>query len=119
MSVSKIFTFEAAHQLPNHKGKCARLHGHSYRFEVTVSGPIQQEGGSSEGMVIDFADLSNIVEREILQPWDHQFLNDLVPYVTTAENLAVDIFNKLKRSGIPIKRVCLWETAQASATVEE
>ncbi len=39
--LTKTFHFEAAHHLPGHRGKCARLHGHSYRLEVTLRGPIK------------------------------------------------------------------------------
>ena len=37
ISVTKIFKFDAAHFLPEHSGKCADLHGHTYRLEVTVA----------------------------------------------------------------------------------
>ena len=118
-SVTKLFTFEAAHQLPKHSGKCARLHGHSYRLEVTVVGDIIKEEGSSEGMVVDFADLSKIVEKEIIEQWDHQFLNDLLAFRTTAELLAVEAFRRLKDAGLSVSKITLWETAKAFVVVEE
>lgn len=117
-SITKSFTFEAAHQLHKHNGKCARLHGHSYRLEVTVAGELISEG-SSEGMVMDFGDLSKIVDREIIEQWDHRFLNDLLDFPTTAELLAGEIFRRLKNVNTPVVRVRLWETAKAFATVEE
>lgn len=117
-SITKIFTFEAAHQLPEHAGKCIRLHGHSYKLEVTISGPLTQ-GGSSDGMIMDFADLAAIVEKEVTGQWDHQFLNDLVPFRTTAENLAQEIFSRLKKAGLPLQQVRLWETVRGCATVTE
>ena len=43
MKLSKIFTFDAAHHLPNYTGKCKNLHGHSYQFEVIVSGKIKKK----------------------------------------------------------------------------
>ena len=43
-SVTRSFTFEAAHQLPWHPGKCRELHGHGYRLEVTVEGPVGDNG---------------------------------------------------------------------------
>ena len=116
---TKLFTFEAAHQLPKHSGKCARLHGHSYRLEVTVVGDIIKEEGSSEGMVVDFADLSKIVEKEIIEQWDHQFLNDLLAFRTTAELLAVEAFRRLKDAGLSVSKITLWETAKAFVVVEE
>lgn len=117
-SITKSYNFEAAHKLPNHAGKCARLHGHSYRFEVAVTGEVIKSG-SSVGMVMDFADLSKVVETEILNKWDHQFLNDILPFTTTAELLATEIFKILKNANMPVTRVRLWETAKAYATVEE
>ncbi|MFT7557430.1 MAG: 6-pyruvoyltetrahydropterin/6-carboxytetrahydropterin synthase [Planctomycetota bacterium] len=118
VSITKQYTFEAAHQLPNHIGQCARLHGHSYLLEVTVSGPIKPEDGSSdEGMIMDFADMGVVVKKEVTEKFDHQFLNDLVGYVTTAENLAMDIFDRLESAGLPLLRVRLWETRKAYAEV--
>ena len=118
VSITKQYTFEAAHQLPNHHGKCANLHGHSYLLEVTVAGPIKPENGDSdEGMVMDFADMGTVVKREVIEKFDHQFLNDLVDYVTTAENLALDIFGRLEKGGLPVSRVRLWETKKAYVEV--
>lgn len=116
-SITKLFYFEAAHSLPHHDGKCANLHGHSYKFEVTVGGEIIKDG-PKEGMVMDFADLSKVVNTEILEKWDHQFLNDILPFTTTAENLAGEIFKILKSKDINVTRVRLWETAKSYATVE-
>jgi 6-pyruvoyltetrahydropterin/6-carboxytetrahydropterin synthase len=116
-SITKIFTFEAAHQLPNHSGKCAHLHGHSYRLEVTVTGEIIKEG-TSEGMVLDFSDMGAVVESEVLSKWDHKYLNDLVDFVPTAELLAAEIFKRLKSAGLNVIKVNLWETPKAFATVE-
>ena len=116
LSITKIYTFEAAHQLPEHKGKCAQLHGHSYSFEVTISGPLQK-AGSSTGMIMDFADLSSVVEREIVHQWDHQFLNNIIAFVPTAENLAQEIFTRLEKAGLNVTQVRLWETPRAYATV--
>jgi len=116
-SVVKSFTFEAAHALPNHDGKCKNLHGHSYRLEVFVEGPIQTSG-PGEGMVMDFARLSEVVEREIVIQWDHQYLNDVVTFVTTAELLAEEVFRRLASAGISVSRIELWETPKARAVVE-
>lgn len=116
-SITKMFTFEAAHQLPKHKGKCARLHGHSYRLEVTVTGPIINDGSSSDGMIMDFGDMGKIVDEQVIQQWDHQFLNDLLPFTTTAELLANEIFARLTNAGLPICRVRLWETQKAFVTI--
>lgn len=116
ISITKKFTFEAAHQLPNHDGKCKNLHGHSYVLEVTVSGPVIQSG-PKEGMIMDFKDLSVIVDREIINQWDHQYLNDVLPFVTTAENLATEALSRLQKAGLPVTSITLWETAKSFVTV--
>lgn len=82
MKICKIFTFDAAHKLPFHKGKCFDLHGHTYKLEVTVEGDVNKE----TGMVIDFGDLSHIVKSRIIDKFDHTYLNDFMEN-PTAENL--------------------------------
>lgn len=112
--LTKTFHFEAAHQLPDHKGKCARLHGHSYRLEVTLRGPIRNMPGQSEhGMVMDFADVSQCVRSAVLERLDHYNLNEVTGIYTTAENLVHWIWDRLIESGLPetlLYRVRLWET---------
>ncbi|WP_218032189.1 6-pyruvoyl trahydropterin synthase family protein [Dictyobacter kobayashii] len=66
--ITKEFAFEAAHHLPNHRGKCRRPHGHSYRLQISLRGPIlQAPGESSDGMVMDFDDLKSIVNATIIE----------------------------------------------------
>lgn len=115
-SITKIFTFESAHSLPEHDGKCKNLHGHSYILEVTVGGEIIKEG-PKQGMIMDFADISGVVKREILDVWDHQFLNDILPFTTTAESLAEECFKKLTTAGLPIEKIRLYETAKSFVEV--
>jgi 6-pyruvoyltetrahydropterin/6-carboxytetrahydropterin synthase len=83
---------------------------------VAVSGEIVQ-GGAKDGMIMDFADLSKIVESEIISQWDHQFLNDILPFTSTAENLAVECFKRIEAKGINITKVKLWETAKSFVEV--
>lgn len=65
--VTKIFHFESAHHLLGHRGKCAHLHGHSYRLEVTIRGPIKEAPRESDqGMVMDFNDLSRHVRDSVM-----------------------------------------------------
>ena len=112
--LTKIFHFEAAHDLPGHRGKCARLHGHSYKLEVTVRGPISEvEGESNTGMVMDFEDVSRIVRGSIIERLDHRYLNEIVPVRTTAENLVHWMWDALVEAGLPstlLHRLRLWET---------
>src|SRR5262245_59491193 len=87
-TVVKSWSFDAAHQLLLHDGKCKKLHGHTYRMEVSVAGPII-DGGPKTGMVIDFGDLTAIWETHIEPYVDHQFLNETLPIEhTTAELIA-------------------------------
>ena len=97
--VTKIFHFESAHHLPGHRGKCARLHGHSYRLEVTIRGPIKDMPGASDhGMVMDFDDLSGTVKNSVIERLDHRDLNEVTELHTTAENLVHWIWSELIES---------------------
>ncbi len=119
--LTKRFHFEAAHSLPGHLGKCARLHGHSYTLEVTLRGPVKQvPGASDDGMVMDFEDLSRLVRQAVLERLDHQDLNEVTGIRTTAENLAHWIWDALLQAGLPeelLYRLCLWETAQGRVEI--
>lgn len=74
--LTKKFRLEMAHALVGYEGKCRRLHGHSYRLEVTVEceASALQNAGSEEGMGIDFGVIKEIVERTIVEPYDHSLL---------------------------------------------
>lgn len=121
--LTKTFHFEAAHQLPDHKGKCARLHGHSYRLEVTLRGPIREVPGQSEhGMVMDFADVSHCVHNAVLERLDHYNINEVTGIYTTAENLVHWIWDRLIEVGLPetlLYRVRLWETETSYVEITE
>ena len=110
-SVTRAFAFEAAHQLPWHEGKCRNLHGHSYRLEVTVEGPVTEQG-----VVVDFSDLKAVVTREVIDRFDHRYLNDIIDN-PTAELLAHDIWKTLEAAGLAITRLRLWETADCSVEI--
>lgn len=79
-------SIDASHVIPGHPGKCGRLHGHTYRFEVWVSGPLTH----ADGMLIDYFDL-----KEQIDTWDHVHLNDVVAFVPTAELLAAEMQRRL------------------------
>ncbi|MDE2099979.1 MAG: 6-carboxytetrahydropterin synthase [Patescibacteria group bacterium] len=72
----KDFRFEAAHKLPHHDGKCARLHGHSWRGSIIVSGQILNVSGPKAGMLVDYGVLSATVEPLITKYLDHWYLNE-------------------------------------------
>lgn len=102
MIIVKQATFDSAHQLKWHKGKCKNLHGHTYKLEVGVKGKINENG-----IVIDFGDLKKIIEEKVIEKYDHKLLNDYFEN-PTAENIAVQILKDLKSDGVALVR--LWET---------
>lgn len=110
-SVTRSFTFEAAHRLPWHPGRCRNLHGHSYRLEVTVEGPVDENG-----VVLDFDDLKAVVQREVVDRYDHTLLNDLLDN-PTAELIASDAWKRLEAAGLAPSRLRLWETHTSSVEI--
>jgi 6-pyruvoyltetrahydropterin/6-carboxytetrahydropterin synthase len=111
-TVTRTFTFEAAHQLPWHTGACRELHGHGYRLEVTVGGPV-----NDDGIVIDFADVGAVVTRTVIDRYDHRYLNDILDN-PTAELIAQDAWKQLEAAGLSIEKVKLWETADSYVEIE-
>jgi len=107
--VRRSFDFEAAHQLPNHPGKCRRLHGHSYRLVVAVDG----SPDASTGMVIDFSDLKRIVRARVLDRLDHASANDFIEN-PTAELMACWIWNELSGELPGLCEIELHETRNCS-----
>ncbi len=99
-------SFEAAHQIPGHKGKCARLHGHSYRVEAEFASSHLDE----LGMVCDFADLRAALS-EVLP--DHAYLNEVLSGPTTAEGISRWIYEQLRARGLPVSAVTVWETERS------
>ncbi|MBI3473748.1 MAG: 6-carboxytetrahydropterin synthase [Candidatus Solibacter usitatus] len=71
-------------------------HGHNYVVEVTLEG----EPDPVTGMVLDLKELKAILEREVVEPFDHRFLNYEVPpfdrTIPTAENVAIEIWNRIQ-----------------------
>lgn len=123
MKIGKTYRFEAAHHLPNYDGKCRNPHGHSYRLEVEVEGDIIPVGSSDGGMVMDFADLDEMMEK-LLSVLDHHDLNIstrsfLQVQTPTAELLVRGIANWMHKqpfpAGVHLSRVRLYETEKAYA----
>lgn len=124
LTITRHFEFEAAHRLPNHEGKCKRLHGHSYKLDLTVSGEINKDKKSPEyGMLIDFAKLDAIT-KDVLEEYDHHYLNEDIPDLyPTAEMMVLDIAKKvtvaLIKNGytdLEIYECSLWENSKSYAT---
>jgi 6-pyruvoyltetrahydropterin/6-carboxytetrahydropterin synthase len=112
--VSVEETFSAGHALRGYKGKCENPHGHNYRVRVAVEGPQLD----SIGLLADFLHLKSAL-REIIQPLDHQFLNDLEAFRAvnpSAENMAKYFYDESLRllaqlpPGARITEVIVWET---------
>ena len=94
LSITKIFEFAYAHSLPNHKGKCKNLHGHSGILEIEITDSPLDFMSDYDGMILDFGDLKEIVNREVIDKLDHTYLNDFIP-IPTAENITKWIKNVL------------------------
>ncbi|MFZ2899068.1 MAG: 6-carboxytetrahydropterin synthase QueD [Saprospiraceae bacterium] len=108
MEILKEFTFDAAHYLPNvpDTHKCKNLHGHTYRVRLCIEGPLDPV----LGWVMDFADIK-AAWKPLEQQLDHQVLNNIPGMTnTTAEELAMWIYNQLKPALPLLSRVELYET---------
>jgi 6-pyruvoyltetrahydropterin/6-carboxytetrahydropterin synthase len=106
--IFKEFTFEAAHRLPNVPDghKCGRLHGHSFKVALHVSGPIEPESG----WLMDFADLKAHF-KPLLRRLDHNYLNDIAGLENpTSENIARWVWDELKPIVPQLSQVVVRET---------
>jgi len=131
ITVVKEFTFDAAHYLPNHPGKCQNTHGHTYRLQIGVKGPVDIE----EGMVMDFGMLKDVVNDYIVEYLDHKYLNNfagkslpnaphgkIFPHIPTAEAMVEwmvvmleDIIEKETEGLAKLQLVRLYETPTSYA----
>ncbi len=115
MKVCKIFQWDAAHRLVlPYKSPCANVHGHTYKVEVEVEGPINEVG-----MVVDFSELKRQINNI---GFDHTFLNDTMDENPTAENLVLSLkkqidvkFSLPEFKGLRISRIRIWETPSSWA----
>jgi 6-pyruvoyltetrahydropterin/6-carboxytetrahydropterin synthase len=114
VTVTKKFSFAAAHFLSNYDGKCANLHGHEWFFEVSISRRINP----TSGMVLDFSKLKKVVNEYIVDVFDHTCLNDYIE-LPTAENLLIVIWEILmfdaKLKGI--SSIKIWEAPDSWAQI--
>lgn len=131
--VSKEFSFETAHALDMHQSKCRNIHGHSYKLTVTVLGEVNTDNSQPNvGMVIDFTDLKNIVNHEVVDKLDHALIlksdsrfkgieqhNEKTIYVDyhpTCENLLqeiVDVISSKLPDGVTLVYAKMNETANS------
>lgn len=121
--------FDSAHFLTDYYGKCENLHGHRWRVEVTLAQPELQTEGTMRDMVLDFGVFKKAV-RGAAEELDHTFLIEegslkpetlaalesegfsltILPFRTTAENLAHWFYEKLTEQGLPVAEVEVDET---------
>lgn len=145
VSITKEFSWNMAHLLAGHEGLCKNLHGHTYKMQIEVARKIENiitSDISTKGMVIDFKELKNLVNVKIVEPLDHAFIYWVnspdpveheigkillkngrkvarVNYRTTAEEMAINFFNRLTKEfliiDIELKSVKVWETPTSFA----
>lgn len=122
-------SFDSAHFLTDYYGKCENLHGHRWRVEVTLAADKLQVAGTMRDMVVDFGEFKAAV-RAAAEELDHTFLVEagslspatvaaleaegftltVLPFRTTAENLARWFYEKLAAQGLPVAEVEVDET---------
>ncbi len=121
--------FDSAHFLTDYFGKCENLHGHRWRVVVYIEQDALQTEGAMKGMVLDFGVFKRTV-RKVVNSLDHTFLVEegslspatvaalesegfsltMLPFRTTAENLAHWIYDQLADRGLPVAQVDCYET---------
>ena len=111
--------FAAAHRLRGYDGNCARLHGHNWKVEISLTGSQLND----VGMLIDFKEIKR-TGKQVLTRLDHYYLNDIPPFDAelnpTAENIAFYLFQQLgealNNERIRVSAVTVWENERNSAT---
>jgi 6-pyruvoyltetrahydropterin/6-carboxytetrahydropterin synthase len=120
-TLTVVTDFSASHIIPGHPGKCARLHGHNWKVEISVQSKILNE----LGMAVDFADVKAIA-KSVIDEVDHRHLNDIPPFDTispTAENVSAWLYQRLSKlintQDISVSAVTLWETDRSRVQFSE
>ncbi len=111
--ITQGFTFEAAHFLPNvpETHRCRRMHGHSYRIDLTLEGPVDPRSG----FVVDFFDLEAAF-APLMERLDHHCLNEVEGLENpTAELIAIWIWDRLKPGMPMLAAVRVYETPMSVA----
>jgi 6-pyruvoyltetrahydropterin/6-carboxytetrahydropterin synthase len=110
----KEYRFEAAHSLPRvpEDHKCRRIHGHSYKVDLEVQGPVNE----STGWLIDFGVIDD-AWAELHAKFDHHNLNE-VPGLenSTCENIAIYVWRALRPKIPQLSAVTIWETFDSRCT---
>ena len=108
VTLTKLFHFEAAHTLPNvpPDHQCARMHGHSYKVEVSVRGPVD----FASGWLMDHSEISARVKPRISR-LDHRYLNEIPGLENpTFEQLAVWLWREIKPTLPGLHEISIHET---------
>ncbi len=129
--LTKTFPFEAAHKLEYHDGKCARLHGHSFKLTIVVGGENVQRARDGQitladntnpktNMLFDYGDISEIVKPFVEEKLDHHFLNETLKTDSpTSEYVASYCFDYFFQTfwekGVFLKEVRISETCTSEA----
>lgn len=120
--ICKTVKFDAAHRLTNYEGKCRKLHGHTYKVAISISGI-----PNSNGLVIDFNYLDKFLEKEVLDKVDHAYLNEvlgennptvecIVEWVWKTIYKAVQCLKDMNGS-IQLEKVRVYETEDSFAEI--
>lgn len=122
-------SFDAAHFLTEYHGKCENLHGHRWRVVAYIQQEQLQTEGDHKDMVVDFADFKAAL-RALTEELDHSFIIEegslmektlqclheegftlsVLPFRTTAENLARYFSQRLEEQGFPVAQIEVYET---------
>ena len=116
MKITQAFSFESAHFLPNvaPTHRCRAMHGHSYRVELTLEGPVDPV----TGFVVDFFDIEAAF-GPLLKRLDHHCLNEIDGLENpTAENIAIWIWDRTKKALPQLVKVIVFETRDSYAEYE-
>jgi 6-pyruvoyltetrahydropterin/6-carboxytetrahydropterin synthase len=103
--------FSAAHFLKEYKGKCEKIHGHTFQVEVEI----EVAELDATGIGFDFTDIKKRLAEALP---DHTLLNEVYPFNPSAENLSRHLYLELKKR-FPVRSVTVWESEDASATYSE
>lgn len=114
VELTKEYRFEAAHYLPcvppGHK--CARVHGHSYKIEIAIAGPVNPE----TGWLLDFGVIDD-AWAALFARFDHQNLNEVAGLEnSTCENIAIYVWRDLRAQIKELSAVTVWETYDSKCT---
>lgn len=122
-------SFDAAHFLTDYHGKCENLHGHRWRVVAYLAQQELCKEGTHKDMVLDFGEFKSAL-RKLTEELDHSFIVEegslkqetlaclekegfvltIMPFRTTAENLARYFYNRLAELGLPVSEIEVYET---------